>query len=143
MASQEGTRYLSMALMLALHEEVIRLTGSGPAPLRDEGLLESALLRLRMAAYYEQADVIRQCALLAVSVSQAESFVDGNKRTAYAAADVFLRLNGMQYTGDPIELARQLEAIAGRADSLEDATNRFEHWLRGRGGPREAAPPTG
>ncbi len=58
-----------MALVLALHEEVIRLTGVGPAPLRDEGLLESALMRPRMAAYYEHADVIGQYAQLAVSVS--------------------------------------------------------------------------
>lgn len=83
-----------------------------------------------MAAYYEQADLIRQAALLAVGVAQAQTFLDGNKRTAFAVLDVFLRLNGRLYEGDAIALAQQLESIATRTDSLEAATARFEAWLR-------------
>lgn len=120
--------------VLALHEEVIERTGSSFAPLRDEGLLESAVMRPQMAAHYERADVISQAALLAVGISQAQAFVDGNKRTAFAAADVFLLLNGLQYIGDPVEFAQQLEAVAERRDSLEAATGRFDSWLRDRVG---------
>jgi death on curing protein len=83
-----------------------------------------------MAAYYEDADLVRQAALLAVGVAQAQAFLDGNKRTAFAVLDVFLRINGVRYNGGPIELAQQLEALAERNDSLDAATSRFEDWLR-------------
>ena len=109
-------------------------TGSAPATLRDEGLLVSALTRPRMIAYYEGADLIRQAVVMAVGISQAQAFLDGNKRTAFAACDVFLRLNGRIFAGDPLELAKQLEGIAQRADDLESATRRFEEWLRGQVG---------
>jgi death on curing protein len=130
-------RYLSLADVLALHEAVMERFGLPPAPLREEGLLESAVMRPRMAAYYSEADVIRQSALLAVGISQAQAFLDGNKRTAFAACDVFLRLNGLAFIGDPIELAMQLEAVAERLGGLEEATNLFEEWLREQISPKE------
>jgi death on curing protein len=126
----EEIRYLSLADVLALHQAMMEKFGVGPAPLREEGLLESAIMRPRMAAYYDEAGIVRQAALLAVGVSQAQAFLDGNKRTAFAACDVFLRLNGIVIVGDPIELALQLEAVAERSDDLEAATNRFDVWLR-------------
>jgi death-on-curing protein len=79
---------------------------------------------------YEEADLIRQAALLAVGISQAQAFLDGNKRTAFAAVDSFLRLNSMMFGGDPVALSRQLELVAERAGSLAEATERFENWLR-------------
>ena len=123
-------RYLSLAEVIALHQAVMERTGYAPAALRVEGSLDSALQRPRMAAYYEDAELARQAALLAVGIAQAQAFLDGNKRTAYAALDVFLRLNGKAFAGDPIALAQQLEAIATRTNSLDAATGRFEQWLR-------------
>jgi death on curing protein len=93
-------------------------------------------MRPQMLAYYEQADIIRQAAVLAVGISQAQAFVDGNKRTAYVAMDAFLRLNGLAYVGRPLDLAKQLEAVAERVDDLASATDRFEAWLRSNVGPR-------
>lgn len=113
-------------------------TGQEPASLRDEGRLESALMRPQMAAHYEEADLVRQCALLAAGVAQAQAFLDGNKRTAFAAADLFLRLNACAFGGDPLELARQLEALATPESDPEEATVRFEAWLREHVGPRES-----
>lgn len=126
------TRYLTLADAIAIHEEIVQRTGGGFSPLRDERLLESALARPRMAAYYDQAHVVRQAALLAVAISQAQSFVDGNKRTAYACMEVFLYLNGFRFSGEPVEMAKQLEALASRPGNLADATDRFETWLRHR-----------
>lgn len=127
--------YLNLADAVAIHEEIMELTGFHRAPLRDENLLESALMRPQMAAYYDKSDLVRQAALMAVGISQAQAFLDGNKRTAYACCDLFLRLNGMLYTGDSINLATQLEAIASRDSPLDDATSRFEAWLRQNVGP--------
>ena len=130
-------RYLSLADILALHQTMMEKFGVGPALLGEEGLLESAIMRPRMAAYYEEVDIIRQAVLLAVGVSQAQAFLDGNKRTAFAACDVFLRVNGFVIVADPIDLARQLEAVAERTGDLEAATDRFESWLRVRINPRK------
>jgi death on curing protein len=119
-------RYLTLADVIALHEAVMQRTGAVVAVLRDEGLLESAVTRPRMAAYYKDADIRRQATLLAVAICQAQAFVDGNKRTAYACIETFLHLNGLRYAGDPVELAKQLEPIASRDDDLSSATARFE-----------------
>lgn len=130
MVNGDAVVYLSVADVLALHAPIMERTGYAPAPLRDEGLLDSAIQRPRMAAYYEDADLIRQAALLAVGIAQAQAFLDGNKRTAYGALDVFLRLNHTVFSGEPLALAKQLEAVAERSDGLDAATARFEAWLR-------------
>src|SRR5437870_5204601 len=103
--------YLGLQDVVALHRYVMERLGSAPAPFRagGEGLLESAVMRPQTAAYYEDADLIRQAALLAVGISQAQAFLDGNKRTAYVALRTFLELNGLTFAGEPLDVARQLE----------------------------------
>lgn len=124
------TAYFIVADVVALHNAMMKRLGVPPEPLRDAGLLESALLRPQMAAHYEDADVVRQGALLAVGIAQNQPFVDGNKRTAYVACVVFLERNGCRFFGEAVELSRQLELLAERTDSLTAATERFERWLR-------------
>lgn len=116
--------------VIALHDAILQRLGVPYAALRDEAALESAITRPRMAGHYEDADLIRQGALLAVGISQAQAFVDGNKRTTYAATETFLFINDTTLTGDPIELAKELEAVATRRDDLDVTTMRFESWLR-------------
>ena len=142
-AGSQETTYLRVIDVIALHRAVMLRLRRNPEGLRDENALESAISRPRMAAYYEAAEIIRQTSLLAIGISQAQAFVDGNKRTAYAAADIFLRLNGLRYSGRPLDLATQHEAVAARDDSLDAATNRFEAWLRERVAPRDADEVTG
>jgi death-on-curing protein len=66
---------------------------------------------------------------------QAQAFVDGNKRTAFAALDAFFFVNGVELTGDPIDLASQLEEIADRSRDAA-AIEAFAEWLRSRLVPR-------
>jgi hypothetical protein len=54
-----------------------------------------------------------------VGVSQAQAFLDGNKRAAFAIADVFLRINGLVYQGDPMARSRRRDA-QGRARSQDE-----------------------
>ena len=129
--------YLSLADVIALHQAIIEKFGFASAPLRDEGMLESAIMRPRMTVYFSGADIIRQAALLAVGISQAQAFLDGNKRIAFLACDVFLRLNGLAIVGDPLELAVQLVAVAERRSDMEEATAVFEEWLRKQVGSKE------
>ena len=128
--AQGRLRYPTLAEVIAIHEKVMRGLGEPPRPLRDEGLLESALTRPQMAAYYEEADIVRQATLLGTGISQVQAFLDGNKRTAFQTLDAFLWVNGWEYAGDPLELARQFERFAERSNETDEAIDTFEAWLR-------------
>ncbi len=108
----------------------MRGLGDAPRPLRDEGLLESALTRPQMATYYEGADTVRQATLLGLGISQAQAFLDGNKRTAFQTLDAFLWVNGWEYVGEPLELARQFEQVAERSIEPDVSIDAFDVWLR-------------
>ena len=82
--------YLTLQETLELHEQLILRFG-GPAGVRDMGLLESALIRPQ-TGYYETLSM--QAAALLQSLCQNHCFVDGNKRVAFAATAIFLRMNG-------------------------------------------------
>ncbi len=86
----EPVQFLSVDEVLAIHERLIDRFG-GPAGVRDIGLLESALFRPQ-TGYYERLD--QMAAALFESLLINHPFVDGNKRVAFFATDVFLRLNG-------------------------------------------------
>jgi prophage maintenance system killer protein len=103
--SSAVTRHLSTGDVVALHAYIRNRLGQEAAPLRNVGALESAIMRARMADHYEGADLTRQAALLAIGISQAQAFMDGNKRTAFITAEVFLDLNGLRIAGDPVELS--------------------------------------
>ena len=122
--------YLTITDILGLHEFIMAKTGYLPAPLRDEEGLESAAMRAQTAAYYEDADLIRQAAILAIGISQAQAFVDGNKRTALIAIDTFLEENGALFIGDDLIVMDHLVQIAEEIDDRDGATDRFEAWLR-------------
>jgi len=87
--------YLTINEVLLLHARLIQLT-AGSRGVRDMGLLESALARPRSS--FEGADLYpdlwTKAAALLHSLAQNHPFVDGNKRTALAAAGIFLELNG-------------------------------------------------
>ena len=65
--------------------------------MRDHGLLESALYRPQTGYY---ADLIEEAAALWESLAQNHPFIDGNKRTAFAATYTFLAINGTVLTAD-------------------------------------------
>jgi len=62
--------------------------------LRDRGLLESALARPRNAFAYSEEDLVVLAVTLMAGVARAHAFEQGNKRTAFAAMRLFLRING-------------------------------------------------
>lgn len=82
-------QHLSLDEILALHQKLIDAFG-GHHEIRDPGALETALIRPQLA-YYET--VQQQAAAMIESLAHNHPFVDGNRRMAFFAADVFLRLN--------------------------------------------------
>jgi len=86
--------YILVEDILAIHEDQIERYG-GAHGVRDPGLLEAALFRPQ-TGYYET--LVDEAAALWESLSQNHPFVDGNKRTAFAATFVFLAINGLDVT---------------------------------------------
>jgi death-on-curing protein len=82
--------YLTVAEVIAIHEQLIGEYG-GVHGIRDRGLLESAVFRHQMGYYSRAAE---EAAALMESLANNHPFLDGNKRTAFAAAHTFLLING-------------------------------------------------
>ncbi len=97
------TEYVTTADALFFHQQLIERYG-GAAGVRDLGALESALHRPQ-TGYYDT--VIHQAAALLESLVHNHPFVDGNKRTAFAVTDVFLRINGHRVTADSAAVYRR------------------------------------
>jgi death-on-curing protein len=119
------TVWLSPQLILAIHDEQLAEHG-GSIGLRDPGLLDSALARPLNRAGYGEPDVAELAAVYALAIAQNHPFVDGNKRTAFVALEVFLRLNGCQFTvGDAEAVVVMLAMAAGELPDDE-----FIAWVR-------------
>ncbi|HEY7061607.1 MAG TPA: type II toxin-antitoxin system death-on-curing family toxin [Chloroflexota bacterium] len=131
MSSHQAPEYLTFDEVIRLHTLAMAAEGLPPFPLRDLGLLESALQRPQNAASYGDADLVAQAVLLTQAIAQAQAFIDGNKRTALAAFDVFLQVNGLDCDGDANELAVRIEAVAAPGhDERAAAVAELERWVR-------------
>lgn len=117
------TDYLTVIEILAIHEDQIVRYG-GASGVRDRGLLEAALFRPQTGYY---ADLVEQAAALWESISQNHPFIDGNKRTAFAAAYTFLVINGVSLTASAAETEDFLVGLYA-AGTLDFAL--LTAWLR-------------
>jgi|SRR5580658_5256893 death-on-curing protein len=102
--------YLTMAEALAIHTDQIERYG-GSHGIRDPGLLEAALYRPQTGYY---ADLMEEAAALWESLSQNHAFIDGNKRTAFAATYTFLAINGARLASDAEETYAFVSALYER-----------------------------
>jgi death on curing protein len=93
----KAVQHLTLDEALAIHEALVGRFG-GLKGVRDLGLLESALYRPR-TGYYR--DLSEMAAALFESLLMNHPFIDGNKRVAFFATDVFLRLNGWKLKAEP------------------------------------------
>jgi death-on-curing protein len=119
------TVWLSRQFILAIHDEQLAEHG-GSAGLRDEGLLESALARPLNRAGYDEPDIAELAAVYAIGIVRNHPFVDGNKRTGFAALFVFLALNGAQFEPPEIDATMAMLQLAAGDFSDEE----FTEWVR-------------
>jgi death-on-curing protein len=91
------SEFITLAEVLAIHQDQIDRYG-GSEGLRDVGQLEAALFRPQTGYY---ADTLEEAAALWESLGQNHPFIDGNKRTAFAAMFTFLGINGIAITEGP------------------------------------------
>ena len=118
--------WIEKEAILVLHARSLALHGGGEG-LRDEGLLEAALLRPQNLKHYDGVDdVAVLAASYAVAISANHPFVDGNKRAAFQCLTLFLRLNGKRLRADQAKAALTIIALAaGRLEVTELAA-----WVR-------------
>ncbi len=125
--------WLHAQVMLAVHEEQLAEHGGGSG-VRDQGLFESALSRPLSLLAYGDPDVAALAAAYGFGLARNHPFVDGNKRTAFVAVELFLALNGWDLMASDAECVLTTLALAA-GDLSEDE---FAHWLRTHIQPRSA-----
>ncbi len=118
------TDYLTVAEVLAMQADQIQRYG-GSHGVRDQGLLEAALFRPQTGYY---ADLIEEAAALWESLAQNHAFIDGNKRTAFAATYTFLAINGARLAADAEET---YAFVAALYEARQFCFDQLVPWLRG------------
>src|SRR5258708_8502618 len=104
-------RWLSQQLILAIHDEQLAEHGGGTG-MRDLGLLQSALARPQNLVAYGDPDAFDLAACYAFGIAQNHAFVDGNKRTAFIAAALFLLDHGLDIVAtDLASLTAMLDLV--------------------------------
>jgi len=108
--------------VVAIHDEQIAEHG-GPGGVRYLALVQSVLARPRNLAAHGEPDVAALAAAYAYGLARNHGFSDGNKRTAFVVALVFLLANGFELTvSDTESVATMLAVAAGQIaeDALAD-----------------------
>ena len=124
-ASNERWTWIDASVIHAVHDEQLGEHG-GPSGLRDAGLLASALARPSQLAAYGKADIASLAAAYGFGLAKNHPFVDGNKRTAFVAVELFLALDGHALVASDADCVMAMLHLAG--GDWDEA--RFEAWVR-------------
>ena len=131
MSAKPNWIWIDSAVIFAVHEEQLAEHG-GAAGIRDTGMLESALARPRNLAHYGQPDAAALAAAHGFGLARNHPFVDGNKRSAFVAVELFLHLNGLRLDASDADCVMVMLSLA--AGDIDEPT--FAAWLRERVAPR-------
>ena len=117
--------WLDPAVVRAVHDEQLAEHG-GAAGTRDAGLLSSALARPENLLAYGQPDLAELAAAYGFGIARNRPFIDGNKRTAFVAAELFLALNGHSLEASDGDCVLTVLKLAG--GEIDEAA--FAAWVR-------------
>lgn len=117
--------WINPAVLDAVHEEQLAEHGGAPG-VRDIGLFESALARPRNLVAYGDPDAAALAAAYGHGLARNHPFIDGNKRTAFVAVELFLALNGLELQASDADCVMTMLALAG-GELTEEA---FADWIR-------------
>jgi death-on-curing protein len=124
--------WLDRRRIVAIHTEQIGDHG-GASGTRDEGLLDSALARPQNHFAYTGATVPELGAVYALAIARNHPFIDGNKRTAFVALELFLDLNGFDFVAPDVDaVVAMVQMAAGETPDEE-----FVGWVVGYARRRE------
>lgn len=117
--------WIDATVIQAIHEEQLAEHG-GSAGLRDHGLLESALARPQNLAAYGEPDIAACAAAYGYGLSRNHPYIDGNKRTAFVAVELFLFLNAHVLEAADADCVLTMLKVAEGSMSEE----KFAAWIR-------------
>jgi death-on-curing protein len=120
-------KWINTAVAQAIHDRQLAEHG-GPAGVRDLGALESALARPVNLAAYGEPDAAALAAAYAFGITRNHAFVDGNKRTAWVLARLFLEVNGVRLAFEKMDAVNTVLALAAGELSEEELAD----WFRQR-----------
>jgi death-on-curing protein len=118
-------RWINRSALIRLHDMGIAQFG-GASGLRDEGMLDSALNRPEQTAHYGAPDIADLAAAYGYGLIKNHAFIDGNKRVAFLAVGLFLRLNGYALTASQSDATITVLKLAASEISETD----FAAWVR-------------
>lgn len=117
--------WIACEVLQAVHGEQLAEHG-GPAGLRDANALESAVARPEQLAHYGSPDAADLAAAYGFGIARNHPFVDGNKRTAFVAIELFLALNGFELKASDADcVTTMLELAAGNLSE-----HALAEWIR-------------
>jgi death-on-curing protein len=121
-------KYLSSEQIMALHRLSLQRYG-GAEGVRDLSLLKSAAIRPLVTVIGQDAypNLFLKAAVLLEALIRNHPFLDGNKRTAFISAVIFLELNGYRFNADQEEAADFVLQIAA---SSKKETEAIASWLK-------------
>lgn len=119
--------WLDAEIALAVHDRQLAEHGGGSG-IRDPGMLDSALARPVNRWSYGDTDVASLAAAYAFGIARNHPFVDGNKRTAWVLARLFLAVNGATIRFEPEDAIRAMLALAAG----ELGEDEMADWFRQR-----------
>jgi death-on-curing protein len=115
--------YLTVAEVYRMQHRLIELFG-GLHGVRDKGAVEAAIFRPQIG-YYNSIE--EEAAALMESLANNHGFIEGNKRIAFTAADVFLRRNGLYIE---VEAVDGYEFVVGSMERQEFRFTQILDWIR-------------
>ena len=104
-------RWIGARVVFAVHDRQVAEHG-GLDGIRDLGAVESALARPQNLKAYGNPDAADLAAAYAFGLARNHGFLDGNKRTAWVVARLFLADNGTRIKFDPFQAIATMEAVA-------------------------------
>ncbi len=122
-------RWVGLNVVLAIHDRQLAEHG-GPDGIRDLKAIESALARPLNLAAYGSPDIADLAAAYAYGLANNHGFIDGNKRTAWVTARLFLADNGQRLQFDPLDAIRTMEDVAGGRIREADLAGWFRRGLK-------------
>jgi death on curing protein len=120
-------RWIGASLVYAIRDRQLAEHGGGDG-IRDQGAIESALMRPQNLAAHGTPDAANLAASYAFGLARNHGFTDGNKRTAWVVARLFLADNGHRLRFDRAEAVKTMEGLA--AGTVNEAE--LADWFRQR-----------
>jgi death-on-curing protein len=117
--------WVAESVVRSMHGLLLAEHGGTPG-VRDEGLLDSALARPQQLLAYAEPNLFELATAYASGIIRNHPFIDGNKRTGFMTAFVFLARNGEQLIASEVEATHMVTALAA-GELTEDE---FTNWLR-------------